>query len=78
MTEQGHVLSWNAAEGHGVVRSAQRGDELFVHFSSILPADGFRALSSGQAVEFQRMMQPGPQGTQWVAFNVRVVKGAAV
>lgn len=75
MTEQGQVLSWNAAEGHGMLRSSQRGDELFVHFSSIITAAGFRALSPGQVVEFQRVMQPGPNGTEWVAFSVRVVEG---
>lgn len=74
MTERGQVLSWNAAEGHGVVQSTARGDELFVHFSSIVPSIGFRALSPGQVVEFQRALQPGPSGTRWVAFSVRVVE----
>jgi cold shock CspA family protein len=73
MRERGQVLSWNAAAGHGMVRSTDRGDELFVHFSSIVPAIGFRALSGGQAVEFQRVRQPGPSGEQWVAFAVRVM-----
>jgi cold shock CspA family protein len=73
MRERGLVLSWNAAEGQGVVQSTESSDELFVHFSALMPAGGFRALSPGQTVEFQRARQPGPSGEQWVAFAVRVV-----
>lgn len=76
MNERGQVLSWNAAEGHGVVQSMERGDELFVHFSSIVPAVAFRELSPGQVVEFQRALQPAPSGEQWVAFSVSVVSNA--
>lgn len=77
MRERGLVVSWNAAEGHGVVQSTDRGDELFVHFSALVPAGGFRALSQGQAVAFQRARQPGPSGEQWVAFAVEVVSATA-
>lgn len=73
MKERGQVLSWDAGEGHGVVQPTARGDELFVHFSLIMPGVGFRALSPGQVVEFQRALQPGPVGEQWVALSVCVV-----
>jgi cold shock protein len=73
MREQGRVVSFNTAEGHGIIRSTPMGDELFVHFSFIEPTGGFRALAPGQVVEFRREVQPGPTGVRAVAQAVVVV-----
>lgn len=62
MRERGLVLSWNAAEGQGVVQSTESSDELFVHFSALMPAGGFRALSPGQTVEFSTRAAAGSVG----------------
>lgn len=71
--EQGRVISFDAAEGHGTIQSTAHGDELFVHFSFIDSAMTFRVLRPGQLVEFEREQQPGPLGTRWVARHVAVV-----
>ena len=56
--ERGTVVTFNNAEGHGVIRS-ERGDDLFVSFAGIL-GEGFRSLSEGQTVDFERQSRPGP------------------
>jgi cold shock protein len=66
--EQGIVVAFNPAEGHGQIRAANDGDFLFVHFAQIR-AEGFRLLEEGQRVEFAR--QPAPNG--WHAFDVVVI-----
>ena len=71
--ERGRVVAFNTAEGHGLIRSLGLGDDLFVHFSSIEQATGFRALTPGQVVEFWRALQPGPSGVQPAAYGVVVV-----
>ena len=69
--ERGHVLSWNKEKGHGKI-TASNGDVLFCHFSFIdLP--GYRALAQGQLVEYQRVVAPGPAGTQLQAWHVSLV-----
>ncbi len=55
-----------------MIRSLALGDELFVHFSSIEQATGFRALAPGQVVEYWRA-QPGPSGLERAAYGVVVV-----
>lgn len=71
--ERGRVVTFNTAQGHGVIRSEALGDELWVHFSSIEQATGFRALVPGQVVEYWRALQPGPSGVQLSAHGVVVV-----
>lgn len=71
--ERGRVIAFNTAEGHGVIRSEALGDELWVHFSSIEQATGFRSLAPGQVVEYWRALQPGPSGVQLSAQGVVVL-----
>jgi cold shock CspA family protein len=72
MREQGRVVAFNAVEGHGLIRSMGRGDELFVHFSFIEPSGGVRVLVPGQVVEYRRELQPGPSGARPTAQAVVV------
>jgi CspA family cold shock protein len=71
--ERGRVVAFNAAEGHGLIRSMVLGDELFIHFSYIEQTTGFRALAPGQVVEYWRALQPGPSGVRPAAHGVVVV-----
>jgi len=57
--ERGTVVSFNDAVGHGIIRSTERGDELFVSFAGIL-GEGIRTLTEGQSVDFERVSRPGP------------------
>ena len=67
MKEQGTVKWFNASKGFGFIQR-QSGEDVFVHFSAI-QADGYRALSDGQAVEFEVVR--GPKGMQ--AANVQAL-----
>ncbi|MCK6620725.1 MAG: cold shock domain-containing protein [Calditrichaceae bacterium] len=46
------VVKWfNAGKGYGFI-SNPKGEDLFVHFSSIRENGGYRSLEEGQEVEF--------------------------
>ena len=47
---KGTVKWFNDAKGYGFI-SQQEGEDVFVHFSSIV-GDGFRTLAEGDEVEF--------------------------
>ncbi len=63
------VSFFNDSKGFGFV-SDDKGDDLFIHFSSI-QGDGFKSLSQGQKITFEEAQ--GPKGRE--ARNVRVVGG---
>ena len=63
----GKVKWFNNAKGYGFVLPDTGGDDLFVHYSSIV-MDGYRTLRAGQAVSFD--IQEGPKGLH--AVNVRM------
>ena len=72
MRERGTVIRFNNAKGHGIIRSSERGDDLFVSFAYIeAPPGAFRSLAEGQTVEFDRVQSPGPR--PYNAMFVRVV-----
>ena len=56
----GTVKWFNNAKGFGFI-SQEQGDDVFVHFRSIL-GDGYKTLDEGQAVEFN--LSEGPKGLQ--------------
>ena len=68
--ERGRVRWYQADKGYGRITSDEFNDVLFVHFSSIITAGGFRELRQGEAVEFTRTIQPGPSGERPVALDV--------
>jgi cold shock protein len=51
MTSRGSVRVWHAAEGWGVLDSADTPGGCWAHFSSVL-VPGYRTLDDGAAVEF--------------------------
>ncbi len=57
---QGPVKWFSPEKGYGFIRQ-ENGDEVFVHYSSIL-GDGFKSLEEGQRVEFE--VTPGRKGPQ--------------
>jgi superfamily II DNA/RNA helicase/cold shock CspA family protein len=61
------VSFFNDSKGFGFA-SDEKGDDLFIHFSSIV-GDGFKSLSQGQKITFEEAQ--GPKGRE--AKNVRVV-----
>jgi len=67
MRTSGNVKWFNDAKGFGFI-TAENGDDVFVHFSSI-QGGGFRSLPEGAAVEFE--VTRGPKGLQ--ASNVVAV-----
>jgi CspA family cold shock protein len=67
MRTSGNVKWFNDAKGFGFI-TAENGDDVFVHFSSI-QGGGFRSLPEGAAVEFD--ITKGPKGLQ--ASNVVAV-----
>ena len=61
------VSFFNDSKGFGFAED-DKGDDLFIHFSSIV-GDGFKSLSQGQKITFEEAQ--GPKGRE--AKNVRVV-----
>ncbi len=60
--ETGTVKWFNNAKGYGFITRAN-GEDLFVHFKSIL-GDGYKTLKQGQQVEFE--VEEGAKGLQAV------------
>lgn len=64
--EQGTVKWFNAGKGYGFIKPEESDKDLFVHFSNII-CEGFKTLSAGDNVEFER--EQYEKG--WKAINVK-------
>ncbi len=69
---KGTVKWFNSEKGYGFISNTEGGDDLFVHFSSIL-SDGFRTLTEGQNVTFDIESDPKNPSRQR-AINVKVAE----
>ncbi|MGD8558669.1 MAG: cold-shock protein [Gammaproteobacteria bacterium] len=57
----GTVKWFNDAKGFGFIAPSDGSADVFVHYS-VIQIDGFRSLSEGQAVKFEK--EKGPKGFQ--------------
>ena len=67
----GTVKWFNAEKGYGFISNDEGGDDVFVHFSSIM-MDGFKTLNEGQKVTFD--VEADPKNiSKMRAVNVQIV-----
>ncbi len=65
----GTVKWFDAGKGFGFISNDEGGDDVFVHFSSIV-TDGYKSLNDGQKVTFD--VEPDPKNSRKTrAVNVR-------
>lgn len=67
--QQGQVKWFDARKGFGFIVGPE-GQDIFVHFSCIQQAEGFRTLRDGEAVAYSAAK--GPKG--WAASSVRSLR----
>ena len=67
----GTVKWFNAEKGYGFISNDEGGDDVFVHFSSIM-VDGFKTLNEGQKVTFDVEADP-KNSSKLKAENVQTV-----
>ena len=66
--EKGTVKWFNGTKGFGFITRESGGDDVFVHFKSIV-GEGYKTLNEGDEVQFE--VEQGPKGPQ--ALNVAKV-----
>ena len=68
----GTVKWFNGEKGFGFIANNNGGDDVFVHFSSIVADSGYKSLRDGQAVTFD--VEADPKNSKKLrAVNVRAV-----
>lgn len=68
----GTVKWFNNDKGYGFIANDEGGDDVFVHFSSIM-IDGFKTLKEGQKVTFDIEDDPKNENKKRAA-NVQIVE----
>ena len=67
----GTVKWFNSEKGYGFISNDDGGEDVFVHFSSIV-SDGFKTLEEGQKVSYETEADP-KDSNKLRAVNVRTV-----
>jgi len=67
----GTVKWFNSEKGFGFIENDNGGDDLFVHFSSIVSDSGYKSLQEGQPVSFDVETDP-KNNSKLRATNVRM------
>lgn len=67
----GTVKWFNSEKGYGFISNDDGGEDVFVHFSSIV-SDGFKTLEEGQKVSYETEADP-KDSSKLRAVNVRPV-----
>lgn len=68
----GTVKWFNSEKGFGFIANDNGGDDVFVHFSSIVSDNGYKSLNEGQAVSFD--VEPDPKNSSKLrAKNVKAL-----
>jgi len=65
---QGTVKWFNAEKGYGFISNDEGGEDVFVHYSSIM-TDGYKTLAEGQKVTFDTEQDP-KNASKMKAINV--------
>ena len=70
-TDSGNIKWFNPEKGYGFISPDEGGDDVFVHFSSIL-VDGYKTLNEQQKVSFDVETDP-KNSSKMRAVNVRII-----
>jgi cold shock protein len=66
---KGKVKWFNSSKGYGFIEQEGGGKDVFVHYSAI-QGKGYKALTEGEAVEFEVTEGPkGPQASKVIRVN---------
>jgi cold shock protein len=56
------VIKWfNDAKGYGFIQQEDGGQDVFVHYSALPAAGGYRTLTEGQRVQFDIVQERGKE-----------------